>query len=153
MARQMNIYDSLRQDHRSVQQILQEMVQTSESDGSRRKQLLERFKTEFLAHARAEEKLLYSQLEQHEESRDLALEAAEEHHAAESVLEELERTGVSDEHWQAKATVLQEMVNHHVQEEEESLFPQAQEVFSSDEAKQLGRRFEEQKQVEQRHLQ
>lgn len=153
MARQMDIYESLRQDHRSVQKILEEMTQTSETDGDRRRQLLERFKTEFLAHARAEEKLLYSQLEQHEESRDLALEGEEEHHAAESLLEELEQTEVSDEHWLAKATVLQEMINHHVKEEEQSLFPKAQDVFSADQAKQLARRFEEQKQVEQRHIQ
>lgn len=152
MAIQMDIYDSLRQDHRSVQKILEQMVQTSENDASRRTELLERFKMEFLAHARAEEKLLYSQLEKNSKTHDLALEGTEEHHAAEQLMQELEDLDPQDEHWKAKATVLQEMVNHHVKEEEESLFPKAKEVFSSDEAMQLAQRFEDQKQAEQQHI-
>jgi hemerythrin superfamily protein len=86
MAIQMNIYDSLRQDHQSVQHILDEMVKTSEADVSMRTQLFNRLKVEFLAHLRAEEKLLYPKLEQHRSSRELALESEEEHHAVESML-------------------------------------------------------------------
>lgn len=152
MATQMNIYDSLKQDHQSVQHILDQMVATSEADVSMRTQLFNRFKVEFLAHARAEEKLLYSKLEQHRSSHELALESEEEHHAAESMLRELERTDVRDERWKAKASVLREMIRHHVQEEEQKMFPKAQELFDEDDALQLAHQFQDQKQVEQHHI-
>jgi hemerythrin superfamily protein len=152
MATQMNLYDSLRQDHQSIKHILDQMVKTSEADITLRTQLFNRLKVEFLAHARAEEKMLYPLLEQHRSSRDQALEGEVEHHAAESMLRELERTDVKDDHWKAKASVLREMILHHVQEEENKLFPKARKIFSEDEAEQLCHRFEDQKRVEQHHI-
>lgn len=152
MATRMNIYDSLKQDHQSVRHIFDEMVNTSDADASLRTQLFNRLKVELLAHSRAEEKLLYPQLERHRSSHDLALESEEEHHAAESMLRELERTDVRDEHWKAKAKVLREMVLHHVEEEEHNLFPKAHELLGEDQEQQLARQFEDQKQVEQHRI-
>lgn len=152
MATEMDLYESLKQDHQSIKSILDEMVQTTAADQSLRTQLFNRLKVEFLAHARAEEKMFYPKLEQHQRSRDLALAAEEEHHAAESLLRELEQTDTQDDRWKARATVLREMILNHVEEEEHDLFPKAQQIFSDDEAIQLYQQFEDQKRIEQHHI-
>lgn len=152
MATQMDLYDSLKQDHQSIKHILDQMVATSEADVSLRLQLFNRLKVEFLGHTRAEDKMFYPKLEQHRSTHDLALEAEEEHAAAETMLRELESTDVKDEHWRAKASVLREMILHHVQEEENELFPKAQQIFSEEEAVRMCHQFEDQKRIEQHRI-
>lgn len=148
-----SIYERLKQDHRVVEKILQEMVESEESDTQRRGELVDRLKQELLAHAHAEEKLLYTELERHKESHDLALEAEEEHHAAEVLLKELAQTDPGHEHWKAKATVLKELIHHHIEEEEDEMFSKAHDVLDAGQEKQLAEGFEEQKEREKRKLQ
>ncbi|HVQ24831.1 MAG TPA: hypothetical protein VMV01_06630, partial [Planctomycetota bacterium] len=54
---------------------------------------------------------------------DQVLEALEEHHVAKTTLAELDKMKVDDERYEAKMTVLRESVEHHVAEEEGSMFP------------------------------
>lgn len=152
MAQKKEIYDQLRQDHVKVKQVLEKMVATSEKATKERVRLLNLLKKELLAHAHAEENVLYHELEQHKESKEIALEGEEEHHVAEHVLAELEQTDPADPHWKAKAKVLKELIEHHVEEEEEELFPQAQQLLDPEQAQEMGRRFLQQKQQEQERL-
>jgi hemerythrin-like domain-containing protein len=55
-------------------------------------------------------------------SKEHALEGLEEHHAAEMVLKELLALDPGDERFKAKATVLKEMIEHHIKEEEDKIF-------------------------------
>jgi hemerythrin-like domain-containing protein len=54
---------------------------------------------------------------------------------------------VRDERWKAKASVLREMVRHHVEVEENAMFPKAHKLFSDSEAQQLASQFEDQKRI------
>ena len=56
---------------------------------------------------------------------------------------ELESLDVDDESWGAKAKVMQENVEHHMEEEEGDMFKQARQVFDRDELEDLGRRMAE----------
>ena len=56
---------------------------------------------------------------------------------------ELEALDVSDETWGAKAKVMKENVEHHIEEEEGEMFKQARRVFDRDELEDLGRRMAE----------
>jgi len=58
---------------------------------------------------------------------------------------ELESTDVSDETWGAKAKVMKENVEHHIEEEEREMFKQARQVFDREELEELGARMEERK--------
>jgi hypothetical protein len=62
------------------------------------------------------------------------------------LLKELEALPVDTEQWTAKLKVLQENVEHHVEEEEQEMFQKSREVLSEDEINQLGARMEELKQ-------
>ena len=55
-------------------------------------------------------------------------EANEEHHLVHVLIAELKKLESSDDAFQAKFTVLGELVTHHVKEEEGEMFPQAQQA-------------------------
>ena len=59
------------------------------------------------------------------------------------VMGELEQLDVSDETWGAKAKVMKENVEHHMEEEEGEMFKQARRVFDRAELDDLGRRMAE----------
>ena len=78
------------------------------------------------------------------------LEGFEEHHVIKMLLKELESMPVDTEKWTAKIKVLQENVEHHVEEEEGEMFQKARDVLSEDEINQLGEQLEElKKQLQQ----
>src|SRR5260370_25925307 len=52
-----------------------------------------------------------------------------------------------DERFEAKVTVLMESVRHHVEEEEEDLFPKVRKMFVPEELKALGEAMEQAKQL------
>ena len=66
------------------------------------------------------------------------MEAYEEHHVVDQVMAELEQTSVEDEVWGAKFTVMKENIEHHIEEEEGEMFPQARQVFDKEELRALG---------------
>lgn len=152
MASQQSIYDQLKKDHQAVQRIMQDMVESGDGAEKTRQDLVEKLRRELLAHSHAEERLLYQELERHEKSHDIALEGEEEHHAAELLLKELEQTDVRDAHWKAKAKVLQELLRHHIEEEESNIFQKAQAVLDEGEATSMARRFQQEKQQEEKRL-
>jgi len=147
-----SIYDQLKKDHEAVKKLLKQMIDSKESNVDRRRTLLQELKADLLAHAHAEEKLLYSALERYSQTRDLAIEAEEEHHVVELMVGELERCEPSDAHWKAKVLVLQEVLEHHIAEEEKELFAKARKVLDTDMEQQIGRRFQQQKRQEMRTL-
>lgn len=78
---------------------------------------------------------------------DLVLESFEEHAAAQFGVERLLRTGPDDESFLPRVTTLKEMIEHHVQEEEETLFLSVEKKMEASKLEALGeamqQRFEE----------
>ena len=60
---------------------------------------------------------------------------------------ELESLDVDDETWGAKANVMKENVEHHIEEEEGEMFRQARRVFDVTELEDLGQRMAQRKRV------
>jgi hemerythrin-like domain-containing protein len=95
---------------------------------------------ELTVHTRLEEEIFYPAVrDQGGKLADMIAEGLEEHHVVDLLIEELEALNSDDEHYDAKFTVLMENVEHHVQEEEDELFPQAAKAMRS-ELDQLGDR-------------
>lgn len=69
---------------------------------------------------------------------DDVLEGYEEHHAVELLMDELDGMSPDDERFDAKFTVIKEFVLHHVEEEEDEMFPQAREALGEDRLRELG---------------
>ena len=80
------------------------------------------------------------------------LEGFEEHHVVDLLMSELEAMDVDDESWGAKAIVMKENIEHHIEEEEGEMFKAARQVFDRDELEDLGRRMEQRKRSAQKEL-
>ncbi len=134
----MNVFTLLKADHKRVAALFEKLEPTTERGVKTRKELFATLKQELEAHTHIEEKYLYPVLEKAEKTHDIVLESIEEHAVVKRLLAELEEVAVDDESWGAKLKVLQENVEHHVEEEEGEMFPQAKEVLSKDEQEALG---------------
>lgn len=138
----MNAFTLLKADHKKVAGILEKIDSTTERGVKTREELFTRLKTELDVHARIEETIFYPVLKKADETRDITLEAFEEHRLVKQLLGELDTMGKGEEQWTAKFTVLKENIEHHVEEEEGEMFPKARKVLSEEEADILGERME-----------
>ena len=137
----MDAFELLKNDHKKVAQLFEEIESAS---GPSKQQLFRQLKGELDIHAHVEEKFLYPALENKEESREITLEAYEEHKVVKDLLAELASESPSDE-WDAKLKVLRENVEHHVEEEEGELFDKAENVLSDEQIERLGAEMEAEK--------
>ncbi|MBN8555581.1 MAG: hemerythrin domain-containing protein [Deltaproteobacteria bacterium] len=138
-----DVYEKLKQDHRKVEKIFKTLLDSDEEDVEVREENFRELKALLDAHTKAEEELFYPVTEEAETTRDLTLEAYEEHKIAKTLLAELDALNKDDEIWSAKIKVLSEAIKHHVKEEEQELFPKAKKVISKDEAIVLKEQVEE----------
>jgi hemerythrin superfamily protein len=138
----MNVFTLLKADHKKVSAIFEKLEPTTERGVKTREELFATLKEELEVHSSIEEKFLYPALEKADETHDIALEAIEEHAVVKGLLAELEELAVDDETWGAKLKVLQENVEHHVEEEEGEMFKKAKQVLSEEEQEALGARME-----------
>ena len=142
----MNAFQLLKEDHQKVSGIFQQLEPTTERAEKTRTELFAKLKEELDIHAKIEESVLYPAIKQAAETREIVLEGFEEHHVVKLLLKELESVPVDTEQWTAKLKVLQENVEHHVEEEEQEMFQKARQVLSEEEINPLGAQMEEMKQ-------
>jgi iron-sulfur cluster repair protein YtfE (RIC family) len=136
----MNALTLLKRDHDKVKKILGELDATTERGVKTREELFTKVKAELQVHEAIEEEILYPALKEHPKSRDLVLEAYEEHNAVDTVMAEIDELPYDDERWGAKLTVMKENLEHHIEEEEGEMFAQCRQVFDDDELDDLGAR-------------
>jgi hemerythrin-like domain-containing protein len=120
-----------------VKRLLTELESTTERGIKTREELFATIKGELTIHEVIEEEIFYPALKSHPKAKDVVLEAYEEHHVVDMLMGELEALDVSDETWGAKAIVMKENIEHHIEEEESEMFPQARQVFSRQELEDL----------------
>ncbi len=137
----MDAFELLKADHQKVADLFKQIESGSEQNKT---QLFAQLKNELDVHAHIEEVIFYPALENKEESRDITLEAYEEHKVVKDLLAQLDGDS-PDEEWDAKLTVLKENVEHHVDEEEGELFSKARKVLSDDQIENLGNEMEAEK--------
>lgn len=115
----------LRDDHREVKNWFKEYEKLQNE--AEREALARKICTALTVHARIEEEIFYPALRESIEDQDLLDEAAVEHASAKQLIAEIESMSPDEELFDAKVKVLGEYVMHHVQEEEQEMFPEARE--------------------------
>ncbi|HEX3560677.1 MAG TPA: hemerythrin domain-containing protein [Pyrinomonadaceae bacterium] len=141
----MNAFQLLKEDHKKVSGIFEQIEPTTERAEKTRTELFAQLKQELDIHARIEETIFYPSIKRAAETREIVLEGFEEHHVIKMLLGELEAMPVDTEQWTAKLKVLKENVEHHVEEEESEMFQKARDVLSEDDINRLGAQMEETK--------
>lgn len=126
-------FELLEKDHEKVKAIIEELLDTSRRAKVKRTDMLQELKKELQEHEEIEESYVYPVLEGKKLTHELAMEAYEEHHTVDVLLDELESVEFNDERWKAKLMVLKENLFHHIKEEEENLFVKAEKVLSEEE--------------------
>ena len=82
-------------------------------------------------------------MEKHAHLKDLVLESYEEHKQIKILLKEMDDLVTDSEEFEPKLRVLQEIVEHHAEEEEEgNMFPQVRELVDDAGLEELGRKLE-----------
>ncbi|MBV9889764.1 MAG: hemerythrin domain-containing protein [Rhizobacter sp.] len=118
----------LSSDHAEVKQMFEDYRQLVQdgADDDRRGELAGQICSALTVHAEIEEDLFYPALRERFED-DLALDEAEvEHAVARDLIEQIEAMEPDDPLFDARVLVLADYVEHHVQEEEGEIFPQAE---------------------------
>ena len=143
----MDPFELLKADHQKVAELFDQLETAS---GKRKLDVFQRIKSELELHTHIEETIFYPALEKPRDTHDLTLEAYEEHNVVKKLLRELSRAKTPNEEWEAKAKVLQENVEHHVEEEENELFVKAEAALSEEQIEALGEQMETEKERKQR---
>jgi hemerythrin superfamily protein len=133
----------LKADHREVERLFGEFETARSAD--RKSELATRICAALRVHTAIEEEIFYPAFLEATEETEIHHEAEIEHEGAKRLIDEIERTGSDDDHFDARVTVLQEMIRHHVKEEEQrnGMFSKAQ--SSEMDLRSLGRQLEERK--------
>jgi len=132
---ELDAIELLRQDHRKVEDLFKQFEELKEDDEDAAAEMIEAACTELQIHDKLETEIFYPAVrEQAEEEdvEDLLDEAEVEHDTVRELIEKLEGMEWEDEKLHAHFTVLTEYVKHHVQEEEQEMFPKVKKLKDLD---------------------
>ena len=107
----------LKADHREVEKYFGQFEKTRSDE--RKLELAQKICKALKVHTQIEEEIFYPAFIEGTEEEDLHHEAIVEHDGAKKLIAEIESSGPSDDYYDAKVTVLSEMIKHHVKEEEQ----------------------------------
>jgi hemerythrin-like domain-containing protein len=137
----------LKSDHQKVKDPFRQYEAAADRAYQKKQRIDEEVFTELEVHTTLGEELFYLAMKRKadQDGKDLVAEAIEEHHVVATLMEELKGLDPKDERYDAKFTVLMENVEHHIEEEEGEMFPEAEEVLG-ERLERLGTQMQERKQ-------
>lgn len=137
----------LKEDHRQILELARDIA--DEESTARRRALFKSLKPLLTAHARAEERAVYTELvkaRSTRDSKDLGNEGFVEHSLVDILLERMSKTALAgSDAWKAHATVLKELLEHHIKEEEDEIFDELGKHFSDARRESMAEAFAEDK--------
>ena len=143
-------------DHKEVEQLFRQFEKLTERAQKSKQKIVAKIIRELAVHAAIEEMLFYPAVRTAalkansrslKEAADTVQESLEEHHVVKWTLSELEKMKPEEERFDAKVQVLMESVRHHVEEEQEELFPKVRKLFDAEVLEQLGERMQKAKKL------
>jgi hemerythrin-like domain-containing protein len=114
------------QDHENVKRDFEQFEKLGDRALASKKKLADKICMALNAHASAEEEIFYPAVDAvGTDEKSLIEEATVEHACAKDLIAQILSMEASDEMFDAKVKVLSEQIEHHVQEEEQKMFPRA----------------------------
>jgi hemerythrin superfamily protein len=138
------IFARLKADHDRHRELLDQIDQTK-GDSPEREKLFEAFRIEVTAHAASEEMSLYATMLGKPDLRDEAQHSVAEHKEIDDMLTELYEMDFGSTGWLTRFRTMKDRYLHHIEEEEEEMFPEAEEGLSEAKKKELAAIFEKEK--------
>lgn len=137
------IFQDLKADHDRHREMLTKLGETT--DAGQRAGLFEELRKELQAHAAAEEESLYATMLGNPDLRDEARHSVSEHKEVDDYLGELIKLDPASSEWTETFEKMRHRYLHHIDEEEEDMFPEASEKLSPEAEERLARIFEDRK--------
>jgi hemerythrin superfamily protein len=150
MAAPLDAIGLLKKDHALVKDLMNKIEKEKTVDD--RTSMFEQLVDELSVHERIEEELFYPALKKHKDAKEDVLESFEEHHLVDEIIEGIDDIEPDDERWPAKFKTLKENVEHHIEEEETTLFPKAADLLGDEKLGELGVKMADLKEAEQQAL-
>jgi hemerythrin superfamily protein len=126
-------------DHQAIRKLFEEFEGLGEEALTERQYVVGRICHELTVHAKIEEDIFYPRARQAgKEEKDEVLEGIEEHKLIKQLVDELVETNAQDETFNPRVDVLNEQVEHHLDEEEREMFPHVRKALSESELVTLG---------------
>src|SRR5688500_14086541 len=113
-----DLFGVLQREHETIRAVLEHALGMIDEDPEGARMLVQEVRAQLLAHAHAEERSLYLELERSEKTGPQAHEAREEHGVVEILMQELGASLVVDDSYRAKLKVMTDIFDHHVDQEE-----------------------------------
>lgn len=142
-----DIFTILKSDHELHREMLEQIAETV-GDTPERRDLFEAFRVEVTAHAAAEEQSLYATMLGDPELQEDGRHSVAEHKEIDDLLGELQETDMATGAWLTKFKEMRHRYEHHIEEEEDEMFPAAEKEFSKKLAQELGAKFDRRKPAE-----
>ncbi len=131
-----DIVDLILQDHIPLKGLIK-IMKNLDKTLDERKQAFEKFAPLLLIHAKPEEQILYVHMKRDKKLRMEGFEGDVEHVLAEQLIDEA-KTTADDELWSARVKVLAELVEHHIEEEEDDLLPKFKKISAAEDRVGMG---------------
>ncbi|MEL6876126.1 MAG: hemerythrin domain-containing protein [Pseudomonadota bacterium] len=147
----MDIFSRLKQDHDKHRAMLERVADTSGASAERR-EAFEQLRLDVSAHANAEEQSLYAEMLSRPVLQDKGRHSVAEHKEADDIFEELTEKPMDDSGWLTRFKTLKHKLEHHMDEEENDIFPPAKEGLSEERARELTKIFNDRKPEEKDSL-
>ena len=141
----MNAIELLKADHERVKAILTQLSESTERGVKKRTDLLQKLEMEITIHTKLEEEILYPAFKEAggKEQAIMYYEAKEEHRTVDSlVLPDLKATDPGTPEFSGRVKVVKELLEHHIEEEETEMFPQANKLLGKAKLDELGAQME-----------
>ncbi|HEV7341195.1 MAG TPA: hemerythrin domain-containing protein [Sphingopyxis sp.] len=138
------IFARLKADHDRHRKLLDQIDETK-GDSPEREKLFEAFRIEVTAHAASEEMSLYATMLGKPNLREEAQHSVSEHKEIDDLLTELYEMDFASTGWLTRFRTMKDRYLHHIEEEEEEMFPEAEEGLSEAKKKELLAIFEKEK--------
>lgn len=134
-----NAVDMLLGHHQEIRRLFERFEGMSNRPSKKKEALVAELITLLAKHAEVEEQVFYPAVRNEVSGQeDDVDESLEEHHAAEFLLRELDGLTSDATRYDMKVHVLAEYMLHHLEEEEEDLFPAVREQLSEDRLREIG---------------
>jgi len=115
----------LTEDHEQVKSMFEQYEELGDRAFITKQKLALQICDELTKHAIAEEEIFYSAVREATKEDDLLDEAVVEHASAKDLIDQIISMEPTEDLYDAKVKVLGELIDHHVKEEEEEMFPKA----------------------------
>ncbi len=131
----------LKRDHAEVKRLFKEFRTAGDNAREKKGKTVERVLEALTVHTYLENECVYPEVRKLlPDLEDDILESYEEHHVADVLCVELAAMSPDDERFDAKTSVLIELVSHHIEEEEQDWFPKVRAGLGRKQLQEIGAR-------------